>query len=84
MNDWSPASPAHSLRIDRCVCVQVTFAQMRAFADTHGVADVAQLSNTFGCAQRCGLCEPYIEQMLKSRTVVFTSPLPPCSPQHGM
>ncbi len=84
MNDCSTVSPSHTLRIDRCVCVQVTFAQMRVFADTHGAADVAQLRNAFGCAERCGLCEPYIQQMLGSRTVVFTSPLPPCSPQHGL
>jgi len=71
----SPSSPP--LRIDRCVCVDVTFARMRDLADERGVCDVASLQSVCGCAQSCGLCEPYIEQMLESRTVVFHTVLPP-------
>jgi len=67
----------HSLRIDRCVCVNVTFAQMRAFADERGATNVAQLRSAFGCAEHCGRCEPYIERMLESRTVIFNSVLTP-------
>ena len=74
----------HSLRIDRCVCVNVTFAQMRAFADDRGAADVAQLRSAFGCAENCGLCEPYIKRMLESRTVIFNSVLTPRMLPRGM
>jgi len=81
--DCSDSCASHSFRIDRCVCVDVTFEQMRVFADDRGTADVAQLRRVFGCAEGCGLCEPYIERMLDSRTVVFTSPLPSCAPQRG-
>jgi NAD(P)H-nitrite reductase large subunit len=50
---------------------------MRDLADERGVRDVASLQSVFGCAQSCCLCEPYIEQMLRSRAVVFHTVLPP-------
>jgi len=83
MGDCLNSCASHSIRIDRCVCVDVTFERMRVFADKEGVADVEPLRRAFGCAESCGLCEPYIEQMLETRTVIFSSPLPPRIPQRG-
>ncbi|NBX36493.1 MAG: (2Fe-2S)-binding protein [Planctomycetes bacterium] len=77
MSGHEANSPSGTMRIDRCVCVDVTFAQMRAHADRCGSTDVAELRSAFRCAEGCGLCEPYIERMLQSQTVVFDEVIPP-------
>lgn len=63
--------------ITRCVCHDVTFAELRALADRTG-GDLADLSRRTGCGTSCGLCIPYIRLMLETRRVVF--PVPPMKP----
>ncbi len=58
------------LTIDRCVCRQMPFAQLLPTARAAGW-DLAELIGATGCGAQCGLCRPYLRQMLKDGTVVF-------------
>jgi bacterioferritin-associated ferredoxin len=58
------------LRIDRCVCYDRTFAELRAAACVDGL-DMDGLSRRFGCGSCCGVCRPYIERMLETGETVF-------------
>ncbi|MCZ7557586.1 MAG: (2Fe-2S)-binding protein [Bacteroidia bacterium] len=57
--------------VDRCICFNITFAELKAIADrsdTHCL-DALQQHVDFGL--RCGLCKPYVERMLETGRVVF-------------
>lgn len=62
---WSPA-----IRIDRCVCQRVLFAQLLPAARAHGW-DLAAVQAETGCGDQCGMCRPYLRAMLADGTVVF-------------
>lgn len=49
--------------VDRCVCHQVTFRELKQIADRDG-ADLEELSRRTHCGTGCGMCRPYIEVML--------------------
>lgn len=59
------------LRIDRCICTGLTFAELHAHAQTHGL-DREQLACRTGASQGCGRCEPYLERTLATGQTVFT------------
>ena len=56
--------------IDRCICYDRTFAELRVAAATEdlGMDDITQ---RFGCGSCCGMCRPYIERMLETGETVF-------------
>lgn len=56
--------------VDRCVCHDVTFAELRALAMRTGV-DLDGLSARTGCGTGCGCCLPYIRLMLRTGDVDF-------------
>lgn len=60
------------MRIDRCVCHQVTFETMMQSAVARGGATFAQLQGEFRCGTGCGLCAPYVRRMLRTGQTVFT------------
>lgn len=51
------------MAVDRCICHNVTFAELKKLADG-GVRDLDELSNRTGCGTGCGMCIPYIRVML--------------------
>jgi bacterioferritin-associated ferredoxin len=59
------------LCIDRCVCFDRTFAELRiaAVTDDLGADD---LTRRFGCGTCCGMCRPYLERMLETGETVFS------------
>jgi NAD(P)H-nitrite reductase large subunit len=59
------------MRMDRCVCHDVTFAELKRHAEEHG-ATFADLQREFRCGTGCGLCAPYVRRMLRTGQVVFT------------
>ncbi len=77
------------MSVDRCVCHNVTFASLKALAQqidpraAAGEADadvvdraLRELRRVTGCTSGCGMCEPYIREMLRSgrtRFAVFES-----------
>ncbi len=61
----APDDRAVSMHVDRCVCFEVTLAQLKAYADQHQVG-MAELRERFKCGRGCGLCVPYIHEMLRT------------------
>ena len=58
------------LRIDRCVCQRMTFAELLPRARAKGWT-LADLGRETGCGEQCGLCRPYLERMLAVGTTIF-------------
>ena len=72
--------------VDRCVCANVTLAEMKTIAGAHPGADLEFLRQRVGCARGCSLCVPYIRAMLATGRTTFAvdDPAlepPPSSPQ---
>ena len=57
--------------VDRCVCFDVRFERLRAYATARD-ADIDALQERFGCGRGCGLCVPFIRRMLKTGQTSFT------------
>lgn len=62
------------LRIDRCVCRRTLFADLLPRAREAGWS-LDELLQETGCGDQCGLCLPYLRQMLHDGTTVFHSVL---------
>ena len=58
------------IRIDRCVCQRMTFAQLLPLAQA-GRWTLDDLMRETGCGAQCGLCRPYLRRMLVTGEVVF-------------
>jgi bacterioferritin-associated ferredoxin len=67
-----PPTGAPDVRIDRCVCHKVTFAEVRDWCTKHPRAGLEEVQREFGCGTGCGLCEPYVRRMMRTGQVVFT------------
>lgn len=57
-------------RVDRCVCFDVSFAELKTHADRTG-CDLDGLTARFGCGRGCALCVPYIRRMLRTGRTSF-------------
>ncbi|HOJ03885.1 MAG TPA: (2Fe-2S)-binding protein [Bacteroidota bacterium] len=57
--------------VDRCICFDRTFAELKTAAEQAGVWDVEALQRVVPFGLRCGLCKPYVERMLCTGRVVF-------------
>lgn len=66
-SSWLP-----QLRIDRCVCMRATFARLLPLARAEGW-DLEALQEATGCGGQCGMCRPYLREMLAHGTTVFQS-----------
>ena len=71
------------MRVDRCVCFDVTFGELDAYARETS-CDLDGLSARFGCGRGCGLCIPYIRRMLETGETSFEliPPGPKKDPPH--
>ena len=61
----TPVDRPCAMHVDRCVCFEVTLAELKAYADSHD-AGMPELREHFSCGRGCGLCVPYIEEMLRT------------------
>ena len=52
--------------VDRCVCHQITFRELREVAAREGIGlgGLDELSRRTGCGTTCTMCRPYIAVML--------------------
>ena len=57
------------MRIDRCICADVTFAE--ALQSLRAGATLAQLEGSLGCGATCGMCRPYLRRALRTGQTVF-------------
>jgi NAD(P)H-nitrite reductase large subunit len=57
--------------VDRCVCFDKTFAEMKKVIDKYGITTFDELKKYFIFAENCRTCVPYIELVLKSGKTEF-------------
>jgi bacterioferritin-associated ferredoxin len=50
--------------VEKCVCHDVSFAHLLAWAADRSNTTVDDVRDTFGCSGSCGMCRRYIEQAL--------------------
>jgi bacterioferritin-associated ferredoxin len=69
-------SSAGSVCVSRCICRGVEFAELlpRALAAHWTLADLIRET---GCGGQCGLCRPYLREMLLTGRTTFHDLLPP-------
>lgn len=58
------------MTVDRCVCREKSFAELKSLAEREGL-DFESLRDRTGCGASCGLCEPYVRLMLRSGRTSF-------------
>ena len=61
--------------VDRCVCLNVTFAQLKDDAKVN-CRTFDDLRSRYGCGSACSLCVPYIKAMLITGQTSFPADLP--------
>lgn len=57
--------------VTRCVCYNLSFADLKAIAQAKGARSVEELQRCVEFAQDCRLCVPYVERMLLTGETVF-------------
>lgn len=59
-----------TITITRCVCQRFPFAELAPLARERGWT-LEDVMRETGCGDQCGLCRPYLREMLKSGTTEF-------------
>ena len=53
--------------VDRCICHDVPFQVILAWADTQNDCGLDSIEDEFGCGGSCGMCKPYLTRVLRDR-----------------
>jgi len=59
-----------AITITRCVCQRMLFAVLHPLARERGWT-LEDVMRETGCGDQCGLCRPYLREMLRAGTVEF-------------
>lgn len=59
-----------AITISQCVCRRMPFAVLEPLARQHGWA-VDDVIRETGCGDQCGLCRPYLREMLRTGATEF-------------
>lgn len=59
------------IRVDRCVCYERTFAELKNIAESEGATSLPELQEYIEFGRNCRLCHPYIRKMLQTGETVF-------------
>ena len=57
--------------IDRCVCSERTFAEMKIVIDRNKLHNIDQLREHIDFGQNCALCIPYVRQVFATGKTEF-------------
>lgn len=57
--------------VDRCICHQITFEEIKKIAKSKGLSTIEQLQREKISSTNCRLCKPYIERMLETGETSF-------------
>ena len=60
--------------VTRCVCFNVSFADLKEVAQEDGITDIDALRQVILCGANCRFCVPYIERMLRTGETEFAWP----------
>lgn len=63
------------ITVDRCLCRGIAFAEVHHRAAA-GSWSLETLMRETGCGLQCGLCRPYLAEMLRTGRTVFHTLLP--------
>lgn len=66
-----------AIRVDRCVCLGRTFADLLHQADAEALDVDKLMALPSPKGRRCGLCKPYVRECLRTGQTVFHELLPP-------
>ena len=58
------------MAVDRCICHNITFARLKEHSQRCGL-EFHALSILTGCSTNCGMCKPYILQMIATGQTAF-------------
>jgi bacterioferritin-associated ferredoxin len=53
--------------VRRCVCFDTTFEALKEA----GVRSLEEAAERFGCGTNCGMCRPYIAEMIRTGETAF-------------
>lgn len=65
-------------RIDRCLCFNVSFEDLKKVAVAFSATSIAELQEHCKFGRRCRLCHPYVRRMLRTGEVVFDRIITEC------
>jgi len=57
--------------VDRCVCFDKTFTEMKKVIDKHNITTLDELKKYFIFGENCRICLPYVELVLSSGKTEF-------------
>jgi len=57
--------------VDRCVCFNITFSEMKEIAAKNKVKTITELKKYIVFGENCKLCIPYVELILKTGETKF-------------
>lgn len=57
--------------ITKCICSDVTFAEMKVIIDEHQLKNIDELREYADVAMNCKLCVPYIDKMFETGQTKF-------------
>ncbi|MFT5143286.1 MAG: bacterioferritin-associated ferredoxin [Rhodothermales bacterium] len=66
----SPTDTRHML-IERCVCHAITFKDLKLVSEQEDVTDLEALQKLREFGTGCGLCKPYVREMLRTGRTEF-------------
>ncbi|MBK6877176.1 MAG: (2Fe-2S)-binding protein [Ignavibacteria bacterium] len=61
------------MKIDKCICSNITFSEVKEKAMNENVKDIDGLLETIEVAKNCKLCLPYLNEMLKTGQTEFSN-----------
>ncbi len=60
-----------NLLVNRCICHNKTFTEIKEFAKQEGMTDVSELQSADFCSNSCRMCEPYLDLMFETGETAF-------------
>jgi bacterioferritin-associated ferredoxin len=57
--------------VTRCVCFDISFGRLKAVAQALDIQDLDELRARIVFGEKCGLCLPFVAQMLESGATEF-------------
>ncbi len=57
--------------VDRCVCYEKKFSEMKAVIDAKGLRTIEELKKYMVFGENCGLCIPYVQMIFKTGKTTF-------------
>lgn len=59
------------MQIDRCICYNVKFADVKKIMDDNGFNTLEEVQSVIDVSKNCKLCRPYLEKMLQTGETEF-------------